>query len=150
MKSFTTVVFLAVTVIEEVAKVHMGLFCDYADERVKKDPLRNHKSKQIIGSNYTIGMGSRLGEAMGKDRLEEMFELSYNGNLLELRENSIYCNKKEKEIKVTNEIIEEILSRDILLFAIESFHDSLVEYSICSMEKSKITEEIFNGIVENS
>lgn len=55
-ESYSTATFLAVTIIEEVAKIHIGLFTKTSTDRKlkkSKDPLHNHKTKQIIGSNYT-------------------------------------------------------------------------------------------------
>ena len=46
--SFSSSVFLSIAVIEEVAKVHMGLFVKGSSDYVPKDKLRDHKLKEII------------------------------------------------------------------------------------------------------
>lgn len=57
----------------------MGLFVKSPnkEEKVKKDLLRYHKTKEIIDSNYSIKMGERLQSAMGLDQIEKIMELSY-------------------------------------------------------------------------
>lgn len=86
MKSFSTSVFLSITVIEEVGKINMGIYVKGSTgEKIKKDPLRNHTTKQIIGSNYTICMGERLQKAIGMEEIKEIFRLSYSGELKDLK-----------------------------------------------------------------
>lgn len=57
----------------------------------------------------------------------------------------LYCSYEEDNRIIPGEYIDEHFSRDILLFAIEFFDDNLVGYSSCSIEKSKITDEIFEN-----
>lgn len=145
-EAFSSAVFLSIAIIEEVAKVHMGIFVKHSGTLVKKDKLKDHKTKEIIGVNYTISMGSRLQEAIGPVNLEEIYELAYSGKLKELREKSIYCEYTSGNIVTPNEIITKEFSRSILLFAIESFDDNLVGYTQYSMDISKKTDELFEKI----
>lgn len=146
MKSFSTSLFLSIAVIEEVGKIHVGLFTTRKNE-VKKDPLRDHKRKQIMGSNYTISMGERLVNAIGMKRLEEIYSMSYSGQLKDLREKAIYCDYEDGSLMIPHECIDKQFSKDILLFAIESFDDNLVGYTKYSIERSKITDEIFESLL---
>ncbi|GAA3721397.1 hypothetical protein GCM10022378_09370 [Salinicoccus jeotgali] len=145
MKSFSTSLFLSIAIIEEVGKIHVGLF-NTRQAEVKRDPLRDHKRKQIMGSNYTISMGDRLVNAIGMERLEEIYSMSYSGQLKDLREKSIYCDYEGDGLIIPHEYINEQFSKDILLFAIESFDDNLVGYTRHSMERSKITDKIFENL----
>lgn len=145
IKSFSTSLFLSIAVIEEVAKIHMGLYTT-KQAVVKKDPLKDHKRKQIMGSNYTISMGERLVNAIGMERLEEIYSMSCSGQLKDLREKSIYCDYEDDGLMIPHEYINEQFSKDILLFAIESFDDNLVGYTRHSMERSKITDRIFENL----
>lgn len=52
--AFPSSVFLSIAVIEEVAKIHMGIYIKPSNEYTKKDKLRDHKTKEIIGVNYTV------------------------------------------------------------------------------------------------
>lgn len=146
-KSFSTSAFLSIAIIEEVAKIHMSLYIKN-DETTKigKDPLRNHKSKQIIGSNYTITLGERLQKAIGENEINEIFQLVYSGGMKDLREKALYCDRESDSFVTPSEIISEEFSRKLLLFAIESFDDNLVGYSDHSIEKSKQTDGIFEDI----
>lgn len=141
-KSFSTSLFLAITVIEEIGKIHMGLFID-ASTPPKNDPLRNHVSKQKIASNYTISLGSRLHTAIGEKRVEELLELAYAGKFMELRNSALYCDCKDDNFVIPADSISKTLSKEMLLFAIESFDDNLVGYTDYSMELSNQTDSIF-------
>lgn len=142
IKSFSTSVFISIAVIEEVGKIHMGIYINNVVE-TKKDSLRDHKTKEIIGSNYTICMGERLQKAIGKEKIEEIYRLSYDGTLKDLREKALYCDREEDDFVTPSECISEDFSKNILLFAIESFDDNLVGYSEYSIGKSKSMDEIF-------
>ena len=147
-KAYSSSVFLAIAVIEEVAKVHMGWYIKPSGSYKKKDKLRDHKTKEIIGASYTICMGERIQRAIAKDKLEEIFEMIYSGKLKNLREKSIYCEFDGKYIVSPNDIIDKEFSKNMLLFAIESFDDNLVGYTDYTMEISKKTDMLFERIVE--
>lgn len=48
---------------------------------------------------------------------------------------------------IPHECIDKQFSKDILLLAIESFDDNLVGYTKYSIERSKITDEIFESLL---
>lgn len=145
-KSYGTSAFLSISVIEEVGKVHMGMYISSSSEKVKKDLLRDHKTKQIIGSNFTIKMGERLQKSIGENQIDKIMELAYEGKLKELRENSIYCDRNTGKLLFPEDFINQELSRSLLLFAIESFDDNLVGYSDLSCELSQKIDEIFEEL----
>ena len=148
--SYCTSAFLSITIIEEVAKIHMGLFIHTpnSNEKVKrsKDPLFSHKTKQIIGANYTVSMGSRLQKAIGQQQMEKIFDIAYTENLSQYRESSLYIEFKDGKICVPSEVIDKTFSKSILLFAIESFDDSLVGYDEYSLRISAHTDTLFSEI----
>ena len=144
--SFSTSLFLSIAVIEEVAKVHVGMFIDPANEQVKKDGLLDHKTKEIIGVNYTISMGERINAVIASDELEKIYSLAYTGELKNMREEAIYCEYKGGKIITPNDIIDRYFAKKMLLFAIESFDDNLVGYTRHSMHISKKTDAIFDEL----
>jgi AbiV family abortive infection protein len=144
--AFSSSVFLSIAVIEEVGKVHMGMYISPSTTYVKKDKLRDHKSKEIAGASYTICMGERIERAVSPEELTKLFELVYSGDLKDLREQSIYCEKKDDDIVTPKDIISQEFSKNILLFAIESFDDNLVGYTPHSMEVSEKTDSLFDEI----
>lgn len=147
--SYTSSSFLAISVLEEVGKIQMGIFIKGSDSYVRKDKLRNHKSKQIVGASYTICMGERIKNAISNENLEKIFQFIYSGKLKDLREKAIYCDRKNNSIVTPKDLITQELARNLLLFAIESFDDNLVGWTNYSIELSKKTD-LFFEIIANS
>lgn len=146
--AFPTSLFLSIAVIEEVAKLHMGMYIKPSKEYKKKDKLRDHKTKEIIGVNYTVYMGQRIKKAVGEEKLEKIYEMAYSGELKDLREKSIYCEYKDGKIIIPEDIVSKEFSKNVLLFAIESFDDNLVGYTEYTFDISKETDKIFEMLVE--
>lgn len=144
-ESFSSSVFFSIAIIEEVAKLHMGMFIRKSNKYVKKDKLRDHKTKEKIGVNYTISLGKRLNEAIEKEEIEKIYKLAYSGELKLLREKSIY-SERNNEITIPQNVINKKFARSLLLFAIESFDDNLVGYTEYTIIKSKIVDEIFETV----
>ncbi|MFS9059757.1 AbiV family abortive infection protein [Streptococcus infantis] len=147
--SYTFSSFLAISVLEEVGKIQMGIFIKGSDSYVRKDKLRDHKSKQIVGASYTICMGERIKNAISNENLEKIFQFIYSGELKDLREKVIYCDRKNNSIVTPKDLITQELARNLLLFAIESFDDNLVGWTNYSIELSKKTD-LFFEIIANS
>ena len=147
--SYTSSSFLAICVIEEVGKIQMGIFIKGSDSYVRKDKLRDHKSKQIVGASYTICMGERIQKAISNKNLEKIFQIIYSGELKDLRENAIYCERKDNNIVTPKDLITQELARNLLLFAIESFDDNLVGWTDYSIELSKKTDLFFEMIANS-
>lgn len=152
--SFATATFLAITIIEEVAKIQIGLFIDTPEDNKKlkksKDPLHNHKTKQIIGSNYTISLGSRLQDAIGQQQMDKIFDIAYSGNMSQYRESALYLDYENGRLCIPSEVIDQELSRCFLLFAIESFDDNLVGWDNYSIKRSAHTDSLFAEIAETN
>jgi len=147
--SYASSVFISITIIEEVAKVHLGIFTKAPDATAKKDLLRkDHTAKHIVGTNYTISMGKRLVDAIGNDEMERIFQTAYDGNIKNLREHALYCDCEHGKIRIPQERITKKQARAMLLFAIESFDDNLVGYTNYSLEESKWTDELFERITK--
>ena len=147
--SYTSASFLAISVIEEVGKIRMGMFIKGSDSYVRKDKLRDHKSKQIVGASYTICMGERIKNAISNENLEKIFQFIYSGELKDLREKAIYCDRKNNSVVTPKDLITQEFAKNLLLFAIESFDDNLVGWTNYSIELSKKTD-LFFEIIANS
>lgn len=146
--AFSSSLFLSIAVIEEVAKMHMGMYIKPSNQYTKKDKLRDHRTKEIIGANYTICMGERIKKVMDANKLERIFEMAYSGKLKSLREKSIYCECIDGKLVIPNDVIDKELSKNMLLFAVESFDDNLVGYTEHSIQVSSKTDEIFENVAE--
>ena len=144
--AYPSSVFLSIAVIEEVAKLHMVIFIKTSNEYKKKDKLRDHKTKEIIGVNYTVCMGERIKKVMDAEKFEKIYKMAYSGELKNLREKSIYCEFKDKELIIPNDVVNKEFARNMLLFAIESFDDNLVGYTDYTMNVSKKTDIIFENV----
>ncbi|MCV3418374.1 AbiV family abortive infection protein [Campylobacter lari] len=145
--SYGTSTFLSITIIEEVAKVHMGLYVKNIELKTK-DFLKNHVSKQKIATNYTILLGKRLNEAIGVDRIKNIMKLANEKRLTQIREEALYCDVKDNNLQTPSDMIDKKFAREILLFAIESFDDNLVGHSEHSYKISDITDKIFEEIAK--
>lgn len=141
--------FFSIAAIEEVGKVHMGMYVSHTDEFVKKDKLRDHKTKQIIGANYTISMSERIPQAIGKDELQKIYSIIYSGELKNKREASIYCDRKGEKIVIPNEAINKNFSRNLLLFAIEVFDDNLIGYTEYTFDIANQADTIFERVANS-
>lgn len=146
-ESYSTSVFLSITVIEEVPKLHLRLF---ARRNIgKKDPLRDHKTKHILGTNHTISMGTRLQEAIGNEAMALIFEEARNKKIASLRESALYFETDDDLVISPREVISREKAREMLLFAIESFDDNLVGFTNYSLEISRKTDKIFREIADS-
>lgn len=147
--SFASATFISIAIIEEVGKIHMGMYMKKSDSYVKKDKLRDHKSKQIVGANYTICMSDRINRTIPIHKFEELFQMAYCGKLKNLREKAIYCELENSQVVIPTDIISQEFSKNILLFAIESFDDNLVGYTSYSIEVSKQTDILFDKVAKS-
>ena len=95
-------------------------------KETKKDPLRNHKTKDIIGAHYTIHLGKRLHDAMTEEELTGIFEMAYDGRLKDMREKAIYCDSQDDILTTPDDVFSPRFAKNLLLFCIESFDDALV------------------------
>lgn len=147
--SFSTSVFLAITVVEETGKLHMGLYIQQGT-KVKKDPLKNHTTKHKLGASYTVSIGTRLQKAIGQENIKRIFDLIYSGDLMKVRNEALYCDCKNGEFFSPYDRISQRCARELLLFAIEVFDDNLVGYTSYSMNASIYTDKIFDAIAQDS
>ena len=147
--SYTSSSFLAISVLEEVGKIQMGIFIKGSDSYMRKDKLRDHKSKQIVGASHTICIGERIKNSISNENLEKIFKFIYSGELKDLREKAIYCDRKNNNIVTPKDLITQELARNLLLFAIESFDDNLVGWTDHSIELSKKTDLFFETIANS-
>ena len=81
--------------------------------------------------------------------MEKIFQFIYSGELKDLREQVIYCDRKNNNIVTPKDLITQELARNLLLFEIESFDDNLVGWTNYSIELSKKTD-LFFEIIANS
>ena len=95
-------------------------------------------------------MGERLKNAIGMDELKKIYDLAYSGEMKNLRETSIYCDRRDDTIVIPSDIIDKEFARSLLLFAIESFDDNLVGYTNHSMDISNKTDELFDTIANTN
>lgn len=132
--SFGTATFLALTALEETAKAELMLYRHDPTVPPKRgDPMRSHANKHAIAVRDTTFMG-RLPKALGDERCETLHEEADAGELVSLREASLYVDVKSGDLVVPKEIISKARAREILLLAIESADDALVGYSNHSID----------------
>ena len=144
--SHGTTTFLAITAIEETVKAHLGLFrsAEKLETPRKKDPLFQHRSKHKLASSPTIAMGSRLDNAIGSGRTEILLDEARAGVFVCLRESALYFANKGDVLSVPQEVVSRERAREILLFAIEAFDDSIVGYTKHSFELGERLTVVFD------
>ena len=149
-RSFSTSLFLSITIIEETAKTNFGMF--YSGQSSQKSPKRNiflkHKSKHLLATLPTVLMGDRLKKAVDENILNDFFERLNAGDVVALREKSLYCDREDGEYKSPRKLIAESDARNFLLLAIEIFDDALVGFSEHSFLLSKKTDQIFQKLAD--
>jgi AbiV family abortive infection protein len=148
-ESYGSSVFLAITAIEEVAKIHFGLYRNNEEaENVPRhqDSLFNHREKHKLGLLPTVLMGSRLLRAVDETLLLQVLDKTKRGKLVALRESSIYAENGNSKFKIPEDVISKDLCRCLLLLACEVFDDQLVGYTSHSSEVGRRVDEIFLSV----
>jgi AbiV family abortive infection protein len=136
--------FLAITALEETAKVHVGLFRRGEPIKRSKDPLFKHVAKHTLAAAPTVAMGRRLQSAIGEDRVNALVAAARAGVLVEQREKSLYLESGSQSLRVPSDSISPELSRELILFAIEAFDDALVGYTNHSHEVGQALDALFD------
>ena len=147
-KSYATSFFISVIAIEEVGKVFAGIFIGKSDEKVPKDPLRDHRTKQLISCMPSLFMGKRLTNCVDSKGLEKLLKEINSGELKNKKETALYWDRKDGALFVPEDNISQNDAKCILLIAIEIFDDDLVGFTNESISLSKKTDSIFKKLSE--
>lgn len=152
LESYSSSVFLSVSAIEEVGKTHIALYRSIINsdkKETRRDPLKDHRIKETLGSGPTIAMGGRLNEAVGNEALEEIMQLAYSGRLKQMREEAIYWDRVDGELYIPSVKFDKEFARALLLFAIESFDDGLVGCTNYSFQIDDETDLLFEQVANS-
>lgn len=142
--SHATAAFLAITALEETAKVHVGTYRrGAAPAPRRKDPLYRHDEKHRIALGPTVAMGSRLQKAIGADRMNELIAQARDGAFVALREAALYVAQEGADLKTPEQAIAPSTARELLLLAVEAFDDALIGYTNRTFELGEETDAIF-------
>lgn len=143
--------FLAISAIEEIAKLEVALFrCNSEPEEIKRqrqDKLYNHKSKHVIALQEVIAIGGRLTNAIGEERVRALLDMAENGKLVELRESALYTDSVDGSFITPDSLIDKGIARDVILLAIETWDDRLRGLTNHTNELDKRADEIFYAVV---
>jgi AbiV family abortive infection protein len=136
--------FLSVTALEETAKVAVGMYRRSSQPTKRHaDPLYRHRDKHHLAAAPTILIGTRLVAAIGEEEASQILELARTGGLVALRESSLYFDAVGEMVRVPADAITVRRARDLLLFALEAFDDSLVGYTSRSMQLGEAADALF-------
>lgn len=147
--SYHTSLFLAITAIEETAKAHMGIFQyghDGEELERKEDPLFSHRKKHQISLIDTVIMGSRIIEALGSARCNELLKIAHSGELSKIRERCLYFYTENDVFHMPSNLIDKKMSKDFLLLAIECLDDQLIGYTNYAMSANKEIDDLFKEV----
>lgn len=143
--SDATATLLAITALEETAKIHVGMF-RRGSKKVsrRQDPLHHHKAKHRLALGPTLSMGKRLQEAVGSDRLTELLKIGQAGGFVSIRESALYVGRSELGLSTPKKVISSEMARELVLLAIEGFDDALVGYTNQTFILSGETDRLFD------
>jgi AbiV family abortive infection protein len=143
--SHATAAFLAITAIEETAKVHILVFRRSAKEAPRrKDPLFRHDEKHHLALGPTVAMGARLQEAIGKEQMTALIDAARSGDLVTLRQSALYASTDETgRLVLPEDAVTFRQARNVLLLAIEAFDDGIAGYTNHSLDLSVETDQYF-------
>lgn len=143
--SHASAAFLAITAIEETAKVHIGSF-RRSTESVprRKDPLYSHAEKHKLALGPTVSMGGRLLAAIGEERMQKVVAEVHAGEFVKLREAALYVAQAAGGLVAPSTTVSPQTAREVLLLAIEAFDDGLVGFTSRSVELSQATNILFS------
>ena len=146
-RSHASAAFFAISALEEIAKVHVGMF-RRSGEKVqrRKDPLFHHAEKHRLAAVPTIAMGSRLQRVFGEERMHALMDKAATGGLISVREAALYLTNNGGELIIPKVAVDPALSRDLLLFAIEAFDDALVGFTTNSFALAETTDNLFDEV----
>ena len=151
--SYATSTFLAITAIEEIAKIEIAAFRYKSSttpvHKRREDHLYSHKAKHSIALQEVIAIGERLPKAIGEARVRELLNMAESGELIQLREASLYTDVVDDRFVTPSERVSKDLARDILLLALEVWDDRLVGLTDHTYEIDKEMRIYFRD-VENS
>ncbi len=151
--SFSTVVFLAITAIEEIAKIEIAVFRNEQRtapaKRRRDDHLFSHKSKHSIALQEVIAIGARLPEAIGEQRVRDLLDMAESGKLVELRESALYMDNIDREFVCPADLIDKNLAREILLLSLEVWDDRLVGFTNHTYDLNRKLVDIFDKVADS-
>ena len=143
--SHATATFLAITALEEIAKVHIGMYRRGKESLTRrKDPLFQHGKKLHLAAAPTVTMGGRLPDAIGEDRVRALMNMAATGELSRLRQEAIYVEANASVLTIPIDSVGPELARELLLFGIEAFDDAFVGYTGHTAELESITDGLFD------
>src|SRR5450432_3254451 len=88
------------------------------------DPLYQHKERHVIAAAPTVLIGSRLQEAIGEERAQQIMLLARSGGLVRLRESCLYLEQRGDALILARNVVTAPLARELQLFAIEAIDDA--------------------------
>lgn len=145
-KSYSSSLFFSITVLEEVAKAHLGSHTNGNHPEKKRNVFKDHKTKHMLAALPTVAMGSRLQGAIGEAEMNRIMVMAKSSALVQAREHSLYFQRENGKLKIPKEKVSRKFSRSMLLFAIEVFDDALCGLTNFSNEAAEQTDALFEQI----
>jgi AbiV family abortive infection protein len=140
--------FLAITAIEELAKLKVGMFrWGEAPLTRRDDAMFDHREKHALGAGvFPVRLRSRLAEACGERETAELLTIARNGGLRRVREQSLYFERTDARLLVPSEMVPRELSKRILLLAIDEYDDEVSGWTAESYLHGERATALFNAV----
>lgn len=145
---FSTATFLGITALEEIAKIHYGVYTSGSSQENGRNSnhFYKHGSKHRMAAIDTVRMSNRLEDAIGSEAIKKIQKMAMSGDLIKLRERALYFERRGESLETPRVLFDSSSAREILLYSIELFDDALVGMTTCSMKISIEVDRLFDGI----
>jgi AbiV family abortive infection protein len=138
--SHATAAFLAITALEETAKVRIGS-SGARPNRLRAARILSTGTPRSTNSGW--GQWLRWEAAIGEERMHELMAQGQAGDLVKIREAALYVAQGPGGLVTPSSAVSPQTSRELMLLAIEAFDDGLVGYTSRSMELGRVTDALF-------
>lgn len=145
---FSTAIFLSITALEEIAKIHYGVYTSgsFKESGRGNNHFYKHGSKHKMAAMDTMRMSKRLEDAIGGEAIKKIQKMAISGGLIKLREQALYFERRSEALETPRLLFDSSCAREILLYSIELFDDALVGMTTCSMKILDDVDRLFDKI----
>lgn len=148
--SYNTSVCLSILAMEEISKAHMGNIqdCFYTKQIIFKRNyfLKNYRKKECLSTSPRIYISERLKQKMDMEKILAIMNDLQNGNMVKLRENAVYYFREDNQINIPKENISKEQAKNLLLYVIEEFDNTLIGLTDFSYEIAEKHNIIFDEL----
>lgn len=147
-RSFGTATFLAITAIEETAKLSVGIFRKgESDGRRRGDPLYSHADKHAIAAvPFPLSLRPRLIDALGEEAANSLLDQAHCGDFVKRRESSLYADTNQGRLTIPKDVVASDDARGTILFALDIYTDVIVGLTNRTYSLGEQADKLFERV----